>query len=118
MTTQLQTEASEEASELVSARVARRLREARIAARMTVREVAGCLNVNHTLIVKYENGLLQPSLNRLDALARLYGSTAAALLTTEDAAVQLFATLDQASAAQLAQFVAALNEINNRANWP
>jgi transcriptional regulator with XRE-family HTH domain len=105
MTTQPQTETSE----LVSVRVARRLREARIAARMTVREVAGCLNVNHTLIVKYENGVLQPPLNRLDALARLYGSTAAALLATEDAAVQLFATLDQASAAQLAQFVAALN---------
>src|SRR5690349_1306309 len=87
----------------LSARVARRLREARIAARMTVREVAGCLNVDHTLIVKYENGNLQPSLDRLDALARLYGSTAAAMVATEDAAVALFAILDQADATQLAR---------------
>lgn len=73
---------------------------------MTVREVAGCLNVHHTLIVKYENSTLQPPLDRLDALARLYGSTAAALLASEEAAVPLFAMLDQADSVELAQVIA------------
>ncbi len=97
-----------ERPEPLSARVARRLRDARIASRMTVRDVAACLNVDHTLIVKYERGTLQPSLDRIDALARLYGGSAAALLVSEDAAVPIVAAIDQADAVQLGRLAAAL----------
>jgi transcriptional regulator with XRE-family HTH domain len=88
--------------ETMTARVARRLRAARITARMTVREVAAVLAISHTLIVKYENGTVAPSFERLDALARVYGLTPAALLAEHDETVPLLAAIEQASAAQLA----------------
>lgn len=96
--------------ELLSARVARRLREARIRAGMTVREVGACLDVDHTLIVRYERGTVEPSLDRLDALARTYQLTAAALLAAHDEAMPAFVALDRASAAQVALALAGLGE--------
>jgi transcriptional regulator with XRE-family HTH domain len=101
-----------ESREPAAARVARRLRAARVKARMTVREVAACLDVDHTLIVKYENGGVQPSINRLDALARLYGMAAPALLAEHDESMPLLTAIDQASAAQLAQLAQMLAEIS------
>ena len=98
--------------ETMAARVARRLREARLKARMTVREAAACLDISHTLIVKYENGIVAPSFNRLDALARIYGLTAAALLADHDETIPVLAAIDQASAAQLAQLTRLLEEIS------
>lgn len=100
--------------ESMAARVARRLRDARIQARMTVREVADCLNVSHTLIVKYESGAVEPSLDRLDTLARIYGQTPAALLADLDAAMPLIATIDQASVPQLTRLVHLLGEGQDR----
>jgi transcriptional regulator with XRE-family HTH domain len=96
--------------ETAAGRVARRLREARIKARMTVREVADCLDISHTLIVKYENNTVAPSFDRLDALARIYGLTSAALLAEQDAAVPLLATIDQANPAQLAELAHMLHQ--------
>ena len=96
--------------ETAAGRVARRLREARIAARMTVREVADSLDISHTLIVKYENKTIAPSFDRLDALARIYGLTSAALLAEQDAAVPLLATIDQANPAQLAELARMLQQ--------
>jgi len=97
--------------ETLTARVARRLRAARIKAGMTMREAAAVLDISHTLIVKYENGSISPSFDRLDALARMYGLTPAALLADQDAAVPVVAAIDQAGAAQLAQLAQGLNEL-------
>jgi transcriptional regulator with XRE-family HTH domain len=96
--------------ERMATKVARRLRAARIKAGMTVREVAASLNISHTLIVKYENGTVAPSFDRLDALARIYGLTAAALLADQDAGISVLAAIDQASAAQLAHLRHVLDE--------
>lgn len=97
--------------ELLSARVARRLRDARIAAGLTVREAAARAGLlSHTLIVKYESGAVAPPLDRLRALALAYGVTPAALLAEHDAAVAVIAQLERASAAQLAQLARMLAE--------
>jgi transcriptional regulator with XRE-family HTH domain len=100
--------------ERMAAKVARRLRAARIKAGMTVREVAASLDISHTLIVKYENGTVAPSFNRLDALARIYGLTPAALLADHDETISVLAAIDQASAAQLAQLTHVLDELAER----
>jgi transcriptional regulator with XRE-family HTH domain len=97
--------------ERMATKVARRLRAARIKTGMTVREVAASLDINHTLIVKYENGTVAPSFDRLDALARIYGLTPAALLADQDETISVLAAIDQASAAQLAQLTRVLNEL-------
>ena len=97
--------------ERMATKVARRLRAARIKAGMTVREVAASLDISHTLIVKYENGTVAPSLDRLDALARIYGLTGAALLADQDACISVLAAIDQASAAQLAHLRGVLDEL-------
>jgi transcriptional regulator with XRE-family HTH domain len=94
--------------ETIARRVARRLREFRQKAGMTVREAAAALDMDHTLIVKYENSVVAPSLARIDALARLYGYTAAALLAEQDEAIPLLAAIDQAHHVQIAQLVQAL----------
>ncbi len=97
--------------ERMATKVARRLRAARIKAGMTVREVAASLDISHTLIVKYENGTVAPSLDRLDALARIYGLTGAALLADQDAGISVLAAIDQASAGQLAHLRRMLDEL-------
>jgi XRE family transcriptional regulator, regulator of sulfur utilization len=97
--------------ERMATKVARRLRAARIKAGMTVREVAASLLISHTLIVKYENGTVAPSFDRLDTLARIYGLTAAALLADQDATISVLAVIDQASAAQLAHLRHVLGEL-------
>jgi transcriptional regulator with XRE-family HTH domain len=97
--------------ERMATKVARRLRAARIKAGMTVREVAASLDISHTLIVKYEKGTVAPSFDRLDALARIYGLTGAALLADQDAGISVLAAIDQASAAQLAHLRDVLDEL-------
>ena len=97
--------------ERMAAKVARRLRAARIKAGMTVREVAAALDISHTLIVKYENGTIAPSFDRLDALARIYGLTPAALMVEQDTAVPIVAAIDEASAAQLVHLTQMLDKL-------
>jgi transcriptional regulator with XRE-family HTH domain len=83
--------------EAVDVRVARRLRAYRLAAGLTVREVASHLDLqDHSILVRYENGGARPSLDRLAQLAQLYGLTAAALLARDDALVPLIAALERA----------------------
>jgi transcriptional regulator with XRE-family HTH domain len=89
----------------IGVRVGARLREARLQAGLTVREVADRIGLRHSIIVKYENGAIVPSIARLQSLARLYELTAAALLAEHDEAVPLFALLDQASVEQIEQIV-------------
>jgi transcriptional regulator with XRE-family HTH domain len=92
-------------TEPLGARVARRLRDARIRAGMTVREAAAELAISHTLIVKYENGVVAPSFERLQSLAALYHTSAVALLAERDEAIPLLALLDQATEEEIAQFM-------------
>ena len=100
------------AQELLSARLARRLREARVQAGLTVREAAVQAGLsNHTLIVKYENGTVAPPIDRLHDLARTYGTTPAALLAEHDAAIPVIAAIDQADSAQLAHLAVALENL-------
>jgi transcriptional regulator with XRE-family HTH domain len=83
--------------EAVDVRVARRLRAYRLAAGLTVREVAMHLGMrDHSILVRYENGSARPSLDRLAQLAQLYGLTLAALLANDDALVPLIAALERA----------------------
>ena|SRR6266540_4657453 len=89
----------------IGMRVGVRLREARLQAGLTVREVADRIGLKHSIVVKYENGAIVPSIARLQALARLYELTAAALLAEHDEAVPLFALLDQADIGQIEHIV-------------
>lgn len=85
----------------IGVRLGARLREARLQAGFTVREVADRIGLKHAIIVKYEHGMIVPSIARLQTLARLYGHTAASLLAEHDDAVPLFALLDQASVEEI-----------------
>lgn len=94
----------------IGTRVGARLREARLQAGLTVREVADRIGVKHAIIVKYENGAIVPSIDRLYTLARLYGLTAAALLVKHDEAIPLFTMLDQADVDQIEHLVQVIRE--------
>jgi len=86
-----------------------RLRDARQAANLTVREVGEQLGVDHSMIVRYENGVSLPPLDRLMALAELYDVTPAALLARHAAAVSLITAIDRAEEAALASLAALLD---------
>ena len=98
------------AEAILSVRVGGRLREARLQSGLTVREVADRLGLRHAIIVKYENGTIAPSIDRLQSLAQLYGLTPAALLVEHDAAIPLFAILDRASVSEIEHLVRVLRE--------
>lgn len=86
----------------------RRLFDTRVAAGLTVRGAAQAIGVDHSMIVRYENAQATPPLERLIALAHLYGTTPAALLSHTDAAIPLIAAIEQADAATLSRLVEAL----------
>jgi HTH-type transcriptional regulator, cell division transcriptional repressor len=95
-------------------RVGGRLRRAREAAGLTLRELAAQVGLrDHTVILKYERGVTAPTITRLYALAQALRVTPAALLAAHDEAVALIAavdTADQERREQLAFFFAALDE--------
>ena len=86
-----------------------RLRAARQAANLTVREAGERLGTDHSMIVRYENGQPLPPLDRLIALAELYGLTPAALLARNAVAVPLIAAVDRAEEAAIARLAALLD---------
>ena len=86
-----------------------RLRDARQTANLTVREVGERLGVDHSMIVRYENSESLPPLDRLIALADVYGLTPAALLARHAAAVSVIAAIDQAEASTIARLGALLD---------
>jgi transcriptional regulator with XRE-family HTH domain len=94
----------------IGTRLGVRLREARLQAGLTVREVAERIGLKHSAIVKYENGVIVPSIERLQALAQLYDLTIAALLAERDEAMALFALLDQADVPQIEQLATIIRE--------
>lgn len=87
-----------------------RLREARQMANLTVREVGERMGVDHSMIVRYENGESLPPLDRLIALADIYGLTPAALLARHAAAIHIIATIDQADDGAIARLGALLDD--------
>jgi len=89
-----------------------RLREARQGANLTVREVGERLGVDHSMIVRYENGETLPPLDRLIALAEISHLTPAALLARHTAAVPLIAAIDQAEAGAIARLSQVLDDID------
>lgn len=90
--------------EPIDVRIARRLRAARLDALLTVREAAMQAGLpDHTQLVKYENGDVRPPLQRLAALARVYGLTLAALVAEHDAAMSALSAIDRMDAGQLAE---------------
>jgi transcriptional regulator with XRE-family HTH domain len=89
----------------------RRLFDTRVAAGLTVRAAAQAIGVDHSMIVRYENAQAAPPLERLIALADLYGASPAALLATTDAAMPLLALIDRADAATLARLMEALEAL-------
>jgi len=101
-------------AESLGTRVARRLRDARLRAGMTVREAAAELAISHTLIVKYENGAVAPPFDRLQSLAAIYRTSAAALLAERDEAMPLLALLDQATGEEIAQFFQLIKQSRER----
>ena len=86
-----------------------RLRDARQTANLTVREVGERLGVDHSMIVRYESCESLPPLDRLIALANVYGLTPAALLARHAAAVPVIAAIDQADAGAISRLSALLD---------
>ncbi len=79
-----------------------RLREARLNARLTVREAAERAGLAaHGTLVQYEHGKVLPPLDRLAALALAYDVPLASLLVSHDALAPLVMLLERASAPQL-----------------
>lgn len=85
-----------------------RLFNARVAAGQTVRTAARQIGIDHSMIVRYENGQSLPPLDRLIALAAIYGTTPSALLASNEAVMPLITAIEQADAALLTQLITAL----------
>jgi len=95
----------------VVARLGERLREARLNARLTVREAAERIGLRaHGTLVQYENGKVLPPLDRLDVLAHAYGVPLASLLVSQDVLMPLVTLLEGASASQIAAFTQLLQQ--------
>lgn len=52
-----------------------RLKEARLSAGLTQEEVAKALNISRTTVTMWETGDVNPTADKLPAIARLYGCT-------------------------------------------
>jgi transcriptional regulator with XRE-family HTH domain len=82
-----------------------RLREARLNARLTVREAAERVGLRaHGTLVQYEHGKVLPPLERLAALAQVYDTPLASLVVSRDALAPVVALLERATAAQVSAF--------------
>ena len=88
-----------------------RLREARLNARLTVREAAERVGLRaHGTLVQYEHGRVLPPLERLAALAQIYHTPLASLLVSHDALAPVVAMLEHATAAQISAFAQLLQQ--------
>jgi len=99
----------------VVARIGERLREARLNARLTVREAAGRAGLRaHGTLVQYENGKVLPPLDRLAALARAYDISLASLVVSDDALIPLVTMLERATAPQIGALAQLLHQVLDR----
>jgi transcriptional regulator with XRE-family HTH domain len=89
-----------------------RLREARLNARLTVREAAERAGLRaHGTLVQYENGKVLPPLDRLAALARAYNISLASLVVSDDALIPLVTMLEHATALQISALIQLLERV-------
>jgi transcriptional regulator with XRE-family HTH domain len=89
-----------------------RLREARLNARLTVREAAERAGLRaHGTLVQYENGRVLPPLDRLAALATAYDIPLASLVVSEAALMPIVTLLERASASQIDAFTQLLQHV-------
>ena len=92
-----------------------RLREARLNARLTVREAAQLVGLRaHGTLVQYENGRVLPPLDRLAALAQAYDVPLASLVVSHDALVPVVTMLERATPSQLAALAQLLQHVINQ----
>lgn len=103
---------SEYKGETITVRVGARLREARLTARLTVREAAARIGLRaHGTLVQYESGRVSPPLDRLAALAQIYGVPLAGLFVSDDVLIPVLAVLEQASPTQIRAFAKVLHHV-------
>ena len=92
--------------------IGERLREARLNARLTVREAAERAGLRaHGTLVQYENGRVLPPLERLAALAQAYDVPLASLVVSHDALVPVVTMLERASVSQISAFAQLLQHV-------
>jgi transcriptional regulator with XRE-family HTH domain len=105
-----------EASSLVVVQIGERLREARLNARLTVREAAERAGLRaHGTLVQYENGKVLPPLDRLAALAQAYDVPLASLVVSHDALVPVVTMLERATVPQIGAFAQLLQHVVDQA---
>ena len=96
--------------------IGERLREARLNARLTVREAAERAGLRaHGTLVQYENGQVLPPLNRLAALAAAYDVPLSSLVVSHNALVPVVTMLERASVPQIAAFAQLLQQVIDQA---
>lgn len=89
-----------------------RLREARLNARLTVREAAERVGLRaHGTLVQYEHGKVLPPLDRLAALAQAYDIPLASLVVSQDALAPVVSLLEHATATQISAFAHLLQRV-------
>jgi transcriptional regulator with XRE-family HTH domain len=94
------------------ARLGERLREARLNARLTVREAAERAGLRaHGTLVQYENGRVLPPLDRLAALATAYDVPLSSLVVSHDALIPVVTLLERATGPQLDAFAQLLQQV-------
>jgi transcriptional regulator with XRE-family HTH domain len=99
------------APSVIAILVGGRLREARLNARLTVREAAERIGLRaHGTLVQYEHGKVTPPLERLTALAEAYNISLASLFVSHEALIPLFALFEGATAAQIEAFTQLLQQ--------
>jgi transcriptional regulator with XRE-family HTH domain len=96
----------------VVVQVGARLREARLNARFTVREAAERIGLRaHGTLVQYESGKVAPPLERLAALADVYGVPLASLFVGHDALIPVVTVLERATPAQISALAQLLQQV-------
>lgn len=96
----------------VVVQVGSRLREARLNARLTVREAAERVGLRaHGTLVQYESGKVAPPLERLAALAHAYDVPLASLFVVHDALIPLVTLLERATPAQIGALAQLLGQV-------
>lgn len=96
------------------ARLGERLREARLNARLTVREAAERIGLRaHGTLVQYENGRVLPPLDRLAALAAAYDVPLASLVVSDDALAPVVTLLERATPAQIRAIAHLLQQVGD-----
>lgn len=94
------------------AQLGERLREARLNARLTVREAAERVGLRaHGTLVQYEHGTVLPPLERLAALAATYDLPLASLVVSHDALAPVVALLERATPSQITALAQLLEQV-------